>query len=126
MMTVLLLSTMVACTSTSEENESGATYHKITAEEAMTMMVEEEDAIVLDVRTPEEYATGHISEAISLPLDAIKAGSLDLIPDKEAVILVYCRSGSRSKQAANALVDEGYTKVYDFGGILDWPYDIVN
>jgi rhodanese-related sulfurtransferase len=125
-MLILVLSIMVACSSTSEDSDSGASYHKITAEEAMTKMAEEDDVIILDVRTLEEYETGHITEAISLPLDEIEAGSLDLVPDKEAVILVYCRSGSRSKQASKALVDEGYTNVYDFGGIIDWPYDIVN
>jgi len=123
---LLLLTTIVGCSSTSDDNDSDAAYHKIDGEEALNMMVEEDEAIILDVRTQEEYDTGHISEAVLLPLDDIKAGNLDLLPDKEAVILVYCRSGNRSKQAANALVDEGYTNVYDFGGILDWPYDIVN
>jgi len=123
---LLLLMAIVGCSSTSDDSDSDVAYHKIDAEEAMNMMADEEEVIILDVRTQDEYATGHISEAILLPLDDIKAGKLDLVPDKEAVILVYCRSGNRSKQAANALVDEGYTNVYDFGGILDWPYDIVN
>lgn len=96
---------------------------KISAEEALDMMSEE--VITLDVRTVEEYGQGHIEGAQLLPLDTIQAGELGTIPDKDQVILIYCRSGNRSGQAAKILVDAGYTNIYDFGGINDWPYELV-
>ena len=79
----------------------------------------------MDVRTAEEYAAEHIPGAINVPSESIDAGGeapADL-PDKDAVLLIYCRTGRRSKQAAGQLVELGYTNVYDFGGINDWPYD---
>ena len=82
--------------------------------------------LVVDVRTPSEFAGGHIEGAISLPNETITtAQQPEALPDKDAVILVYCRSGNRSAQAARKLVSLGYVNVYDFGGILDWPYEIV-
>jgi rhodanese-related sulfurtransferase len=96
----------------------------ITPEEAKAMM-DEGGVIVVDVRSGQEYAGGHIEGAISIPLEEIAAKAAELLPDKDAVILVYCRSGMRSHAAAEALADMGYTLVYDFGGIQSWPYDIV-
>lgn len=99
-----------------------AEYRKISPEEAKDLMVE--GNIILDVRTEAEYDSGHIPNAILLPVDEIEAGNLELISDKNQVILVYCRSGNRSSIASRALIEEGYTNVYDFGGIIDWKYEI--
>jgi len=102
-----------------------AEYHKITAEEAKARMDSGDTIIVLDVRTREEYDTGHIAGAVLLPNETILDTQPDVLPDLDAEILVYCRSGNRSAQAANKLVAMGYTNVYDFGGIIDWPYEVV-
>ena len=107
---------MSACTSESS-------YHKISAQEAKEMM-ESQDVIIVDVRTQEEYNEGYIENAILIPNESISEAPREL-PDKDAIILVYCRSGNRSKQAADKLVALGYTNIYDFGGIIDWPYEIV-
>lgn len=98
---------------------------KISQEEARERM-EAGDVIVLDVREQEEYDSGHIPGAVLLPLGAIDGESAaEVIPKKDATVLVYCRSGSRSKRAAKALAELGYTGVYEFGGIMTWPYDVV-
>ena len=97
----------------------------ITAEEAKKLMDSEEDRIILDVRSREEYDQGHIPGAILIPDTEIEAKAADLLPDKEQLILVYCRSGRRSKLAAQSLADLGYTNIREFGGILDWPYEVV-
>lgn len=104
---------------------ASAEYHKITAEEAKARMDSGDTIIVLDVRTREEYDTGHIAGAVLLPNETIPDTQPDVLPDLDAEILVYCRSGNRSAQAANKLVAMGYTSVYDFGGIIDWPYEVV-
>lgn len=104
------------------EEAAVAEYRKITPEEAKEMMTE--GNMILDVRTQQEYKEGHIAEAVLIPHDIILAGDLERLPDKDQTILVYCRSGNRSGQAARALVDAGYTAVYDFGGINDWPYEV--
>ena len=96
----------------------------IDAEEAKSMM-DQGGVTVIDVRTIEEYESGHIDGAMLLPLDDIKAGSIGLSGDKSEKILLYCRSGNRSGQAAKILAEAGYTNIYDFGGINDWPYEIV-
>ena len=110
----------------STENSSKAVYHKISAKEAKEMMDSTENYIILDVRTDTEYKDKHIDGAILIPDYEIKDRAESELPDKNAVILVYCRSGNRSRGASNALVDMGYTNVYDFGGINDWPYDTVS
>ena len=97
----------------------------ITAEEAKKFMDSEEGCIILDVRTREEYDQGHIPGAILIPDTEIEAKAADLLPDKDQLILVYCRSGRRSKLAAQSLADLGYTNIREFGGILDWPYEVV-
>ena len=98
---------------------------KISQEEARERM-EAGDVIVLDVREQEEYDSGHIPGAVLLLLGAIDGESAaEVIPKKDAAVLVYCRSGSRSKRAAKALAELGYTDVYEFGGIMTWPYDVV-
>ena len=100
-------------------------YTQISAEQAMTIMDEQEDYILLDVRTESEFAEGHIEGAILIPNTEITSRAEEELPDKDALILLYCRSGNRSKQAAQALADLGYTNVQEFGGIIDWPYEIV-
>lgn len=102
-----------------------AQYRKITAEEAKARMDSGDEILVLDVRTQEEYDAGHIAGAVLLPNETIVDTMPDSLPDLNAEILIYCRSGNRSAQAAKKLAAMGYTNVYDFGGILDWPYDVV-
>lgn len=118
--TVSETSLMVTSTEITVSETGG--YHKITAEEAMNMM-EEGKVTIVDVRTREEYNSGHIKNAMLVPVEQIGEDSLEELPDKKAVLLVYCRSGRRSRQAADKLVELGYEQVYDFGGIIDWPYE---
>ena len=101
-------------------------YAQITAEEAKTIMDTEEDYIILDVREQDEYDEGHVPGAILIPYTEINAKASEKLTDKDALILVYCRSGRRSKIAAQSLVDLGYTNVKEFGGIIDWPYEVEN
>ncbi len=108
----------------SAEAPSKAEYRKITPQEAKTMM-DAGGVIILDVRTQEEFDGGHIKDAVLLPDTDVAQKAETVLPDRNARILVYCRSGRRSGLAAHALVDLGYTEVYDFGGIIDWPYDTV-
>ena len=101
-------------------------YTQITQEEAKRMMAEEEGYVILDVRRPDESAGGHIPGAVCLPNESIVEGEKPAeLPDTDQIILVYCRSGNRSKQAAEKLFRTGYTAVYEFGGILDWDGEIV-
>ena len=113
---------MTACGS---ENGKVSTYEQITAEQAKTIMDTEKDYIIIDARTEEEFAEGHIENAILIPEYEIAERAEKELPDKEKLILVYCRSGRRSKIASEELVKLGYTNVKEFGGIIDWPYDIV-
>ena len=99
-------------------------YVNITAQEAKTIMDIEEDYIILDVRTLEEYDQGHIPGAIQISHDEIMEKAEEVLTDKDQLILVYCRSGRRSKIAAEALVELGYTNIKEFGGIIDWPYEV--
>ncbi len=101
------------------------TYEQITAKEAKTIMDTETDYIIIDARTQEEFAEGHIEDAILIPEYEIKDRAEKELPDKDALILVYCRSGRRSKIASEELVNLGYTNVKEFGGIIDWPYETV-
>jgi len=119
LLTVMLLT---AC-GQAKENEQGAIYVNITAEEAKQIMDSQEGYIILDVRTQEEYDQVHISGAILIPDTQIKARAEEVLTDKDQLILVYCRSGRRSKLAAEALVELGYTNIKEFGGIIDWPYE---
>ena len=100
-------------------------YQQITAEEAAKMMQSAMDYIVLDVRTEQEYASGHIPGAVNIPNETIASGAIQQLPDKEQLILVYCRSGNRSKQASEKLVNLGYTNIVEFGGINDWSGEVV-
>ena len=101
------------------------TYEQITQEEAKRIMDTETDYVLLDTRTDEEFAEGHIEGAIMIPEYEIADKAETAIPDKDTLILVYCRSGRRSKIASMLLVELGYTNVKEFGGIIDWPYEIV-
>lgn len=107
-----------------KENNQGAVYVNITAEEAKRIMDTEEGYVILDVREQDEYDAGHISGAILIPYTQIEAKANEMLPDKDQLILVYCRSGRRSKIAAEALAELGYTNIKEFGGILDWPYEV--
>lgn len=98
----------------------GADYAQISMEEAAQMMQQETNFLVLDVRTPEEYAEGHIPGAINVPNETIGKDAIAALPDKEQKILVYCRSGNRSKMAAEKLAQQGYTNIVEIGGIQSW------
>ena len=100
-------------------------YRQINMDEAITMMEEESSYIILDVRTPEEFAKKHISGALNIPNETIGTEEIPELPDKDQLILVYCRSGNRSKQASDKLADLGYTNIVEFGGINDWPGETV-
>lgn len=106
--------------------ESEASYRQVSMDEAIAMMEEKNDYIILDVRTPEEFAEKHIPDAINIPNETIGTEEIPELPDKEQLILVYCRSGNRSKQASEKLVRLGYTNIVEFGGINDWPGEIVS
>ena len=107
-----------------EDMPGKAAYHKLSAEEAYEMMASQE-VVVVDVRTREEYDGGHIENAVLVPNESIGSEMPEALPDKEATLLIYCRSGRRSKQAAEKLLKLGYQNVYDFGGVIDWPYELV-
>ena len=107
-----------------KENGQGAVYMNITAEEAKQIMDNEEGYIILDVREQDEYDAGHIPGAIVIPHEEIAEKAEDVLTDKDQMILVYCRSGRRSKIAAEALVELGYTNIKEFGGIIDWSYEV--
>lgn len=97
-------------------------YETITSEEAKKIM-DSEEVIILDVREKEEYEEGHIKGAILIPYTEIATKASKMLPDKDAKILVYCRSGRRSKIASEQLILLGYTNIFEFGGIIDWPYE---
>ena len=101
-------------------------YTQISMEEAVKMMEEESDYIILDVRRPDEFAEKHIPNAINVPNETIGKDEIPELPNKEQLILVYCRSGNRSKQASEKLVKLGYTNIYEFGGINDWTGETVS
>ena len=105
---------------TEEDAPSKAAYHKISAEEAYEMMASQE-VVVVDVRTREEYDVGHIENAVLVPNESIGSEMPEALPDKEATLLIYCRS----KDAAQKLLALEYQNVYDFGGVIDWPYELV-
>ena len=105
-------------------NGQEAVYVNITAQQAKEIMDSREGYIILDTRTQEEYDEKHIPGAILIPYDEILQKAEGVLPDKDQLILVYCRSGRRSKLAAEDLVKLGYTNIKEFGGIIDWPYEV--
>ena len=122
---LFLIVSLAGCGSREEDAENTASYQQITAEEAKSMMDEQPDAVILDVREQDEYDAGHIPGAVLLSVGTIdEETAASAIPEKDTVVLVYCRSGNRSKTASQALADLGYTQIYEFGGIQDWPYDL--
>lgn len=120
---VLIAATFTSCST--NQGEVTTEYKKITSLQAKEMMDQNADILILDVRSQEEFDTGHIKNALLIPDNEITEKAESILGDKSATILVYCRSGRRSELAANALVELGYSNVYDFGGINDWTYDIV-
>lgn len=106
------------------EKGEKAMYEQITAEEAKKIMDSGEEHIILDTREQDEFDEGHIPGAILIPYTEIENKAEEMLPDKDKLILVYCRSGRRSKIAAESLAKLGYTNVKEFGGIIDWPYEV--
>ena len=136
-LTRILLPTVIAltavliltgCGSSAEDKTVGdkKTYRQVSPEEAAAMMEEETDYIILDVRTQEEYEAAHIPGAICIPNETIGTGDIPELPDKDQLILVYCRSGNRSKQASEKLAKQGYTNIVEFGGINSWTGETVS
>lgn len=121
---ILLLLALLILAGCVQKVEKEVNYVNITAQEAKELMDREEGHVILDVRTEEEYAQGHIPGAILIPDYEIETKAEEVLTDKDQMILVYCRSGRRSKNAAQVLLELGYTDIREFGGIIDWPYDI--
>ena len=115
---LLSLLLLAGCAAPAEQE---ANYRQIGMDEAVAMMAEKSDYIILDVRTTEEFADKHIPDAINIPNETIGTAEISELPDKAQLILVYCRSGNRSKQASEKLAALGYTNIVEFGGINDWP-----
>lgn len=114
----------IGCSQTVKTVPSAAECKKISALEAKAAM-DSEDCIILDVRSQGDYEKEHIGNAVLLPRTEIEADAESIIPDKDAKILIYCKTGLNSALAAEKLIEMGYTNVYDFGGIDDWPYETV-
>lgn len=129
---MLLIGLLSGCTngnsSTSDNGKASsnnkATYINITPEDAKKRLDSEKGIVLLDVRTKEEYDTGHIKGSILIPVDVLEQEAAKKLVDKEAHIFIYCRSGNRSVTAANILIKQGYKNVYNLGGINDWPFDV--
>jgi len=123
---VLLLNILLLSACAGPAEETPLTYRQTDAYEAASMMAKEEDYIILDVRTQAEFEAAHIPGAICIPNETISDQPIDRLPDKDQLILVYCRSGNRSKQASEKLVKLGYTNIVEFGGISSWPGETVS
>ena len=121
----ILLSALMFTGCAGTSNNQPNTYRQITMDEAVTMMAQETGYIILDVRRPDEFAAGHIPGAINVANETIGTAEIPELPDKNQLIMVYCRSGRRSKEASEKLVKLGYTNIVEFGGILDWKGEIV-
>lgn len=119
---LILILILTGCSASKPE----AAYKQLSASEAMDLMESEKDYIILDVRTIEEYNESHIPNAICIPNETIGTEKPSELPDKDQLIFVYCRSGNRSKQAAEKLVKLGYTNIIEIGGINDWPGEVVS
>ena len=121
----IILSALMFTGCAGTSNNQTNTYRQISMDEAVAMMAQETGYIILDVRRPDEYAAGHIPNAINVPNETIGTAEISELPDKDQLIMVYCRSGRRSKEAAEKLVKLGYTNIVEFGGILDWKGETV-
>lgn len=106
--------------------EAQAKYRKISSKDAKEAFDFQDDITIVDVRTEGEFNSGHIADAINIPLDVVVDSVLEKFPNKDEKLYLYCRSGNRSSQAARLLVKQGYTNVYDFGGVNNWSYGLVN
>ena len=114
------------CASLSTQQSIGDnSYRQVSMDEAIDIMNQQTGYIILDVRRVDEFASGHIPGAINIPNETIGTNEIPQLPDKDQMILVYCRSGRRSKEASQKLANLGYTNIVEFGGILDWPGDVV-
>ncbi len=122
---LIILCLLCGCAKQTDNKTGNPAFISISSDEAMRMMEENEGFILLDVRTMEEYKEAHIKDAICIPNETIDESVSSTLNDKEQLIFVYCRSGRRSKEAAQKLVNMGYTKIYDIGGIVDWKGEIV-
>jgi len=120
----ILLSALMFTGCAGTSNSQTNTYRSITMDEAVAMMEQETGYIILDVRRPDEFAAGHIPNAINVANETIGTAEIPELPDKDQLIMVYCRSGRRSKEASEKLVKLGYTNIVEFGGILDWKGEI--
>ena len=120
----ILLSALMFAGCSGTSNSQTNTYRSITMDETVTMMAQESGYITLDVRRPDEFAAGHIPGAINVANETIGTAEIPELPDKDQLIMVYCRSGRRSKEASEKLVKLGYTNIVEFGGILDWKGEI--
>ena len=120
----ILLSALMFTGCAGTSNNQTNTYRQISMEEAVAMMAEETGYIILDVRRADEFAEGHIPGAINVANESIGTDEIPELPDKNQLIMVYCRSGRRSKEASEKLVKLGYTNIVEFGGILDWKGEI--
>lgn len=116
----ILLSALMFTGCVGTSNNQTNTYRQISMDEAVTMMAQETGYTILDVRRPDEFAAGHIPNAINVSNESIGTDEIPELPDKNQLIMVYCRSGRRSKEASEKLVKLGYTNIVEFGGILDW------
>ena len=121
---IFLAGALLAACGQNKENKQEAAYVNITAQQAKELMDSREGYIILDTRTREEYDESRIPGAILIPHDEILEKAEGVLTDKDQLILVYCRSGRRSKLAAEDLVKLGYTNIKEFGGIIDWPYEV--
>ena len=121
---ILAVSLFLAGCMVTKTSETSSSYKTISSTEAQQMIEDNKDALILDVRTAAEYESGHIPNAVNLSNEDIQAGKVDSLKDKSQLIMVYCRSGNRSRQAAQKLAELGYTNVVDFGGIQSWQGDI--
>lgn len=118
----VLLAALLGLTGCSAEE--GMKYHRISQEEAKKMMRRDDRHIIVDVRRQDEYDSGHIPGAILVPNESIGTEPPEQLPDKEQIILIYCRSGRRSREASQKLANMGYTNIYEFGGIMNWTGEI--
>ena len=123
LVTFLLAAVFLTACGKTTENKQEAVYMNITAQQAKEIMDTQEGYVILDTRTQEEYDAGHIPGAILIPYDEIFEKAESVLTDKNQLLLVYCRSGRRSKLACEDLVKLGYTNIKEFGGIIDWPYE---
>jgi rhodanese-related sulfurtransferase len=123
---ILIFMALLLLTGCAAQAQKAPSYRQINMDDAIAIMEAESDYIILDVRTPEEFSEKHIPGAINVANETIGSEEITELPDKDQLILVYCRSGNRSKQASEKLVALGYTNIVEFGGINDWPGEVIS